>query len=358
MSAKHYKDDEAEEHDDIMDDSSDEEETTKRQYAKSSRALNKKKKIKAVKVSPVLHKSKMSAKRYIDDEAEEDDNLVDNSSNEEETTERQYVKSNRTLKKKTKAVKVSPEKRQKNQHCGLDDDDDDDEMFSLMDVCSKESPTNIKTVSYRDKYTNEIYSEYFDGALLAMHVRHKNSSDGAFVMQAVVGYRKNVEVFTKNQVKFLSTLAENKGSNIPKSNQRDTYPTHVFIVPITSRDDKVKTKEGLLHLLQEMMKYLNEWNYRTANGLYLREENPSYNQGIGKYNNYIIGPAHNETHNPRRKLGDVILEDDAIDIVQTLYSRVSGPRMYDTHKTLLEKYFSPPYSVSLHEKLGFPLGEI
>jgi hypothetical protein len=65
-----------------------------------------------------------------------------------------------------------------------------------------------------------------------MYVRYKNSSEGAFTMQAVIVYRQHLEFFIQRDIRFISALAEERGSNVPKPNERDGVPTNVFIIPM------------------------------------------------------------------------------------------------------------------------------
>jgi hypothetical protein len=310
----------------------------------------------------------MLARRFIDDEAQEDDGLVD--SNDEESNDEKVMKGHtkrssssfenhgNTSKKKKKAIEVTPEKQKLSISHEEEEEDgygnNDTHLFSLMAPAGTPANNPSTATAYYDKFTAEVYGEYLDGALLAMYVHYKNSSEGAFTMQAVIGYRQHLEFFIQHDIRFISTIAEEKGSNTPKPNQRDGFPTNVFIIPMKGLHDKIGTKEGLVCLLKEMADYLKNWSYSRIKGLHPQG---TMNDGGTKYTNYVLGPVPNQTCTPRHKLGDMIIEQDAIGIVESLYNQISGPRMYSTHRLVVEKYFSPPYSMALHERLGFPLSE-
>jgi hypothetical protein len=107
-----------------------------------------------------------------------------------------------------------------------------------------------------------------------------------------------------------------------------------------------QVESSLRSLLVEIAGYLNHHTYTTAAGL-VSEVN------FTKYEVPLIGDV---TEKKKRKLGDAITLNKAIEFVQRLNPDICGPRVFHTHQKFIEMYFNPPYPKELQKAFGFPDG--
>jgi hypothetical protein len=69
---------------------------------------------------------------------------------------------------------------------------------------------------------------------------------------------------------------------------------------------------------------------------------------------YIVGGS-DTTHQPKRKLGDVVILVDALKILTLLYGREKiNSNFYSSSPKTAEAFFSSPYGFELQSSLGFP----
>ena len=70
----------------------------------------------------------------------------------------------------------------------------------------------------------------------------------------------------------------------------------------------------------------------------------------------MLGPDQFDlTKSPeKRKLGDIVTLKEAMDYIQSLNPAEFDYSAFNKHKKRMRKYFNHPYTLELHNRLGFP----
>jgi hypothetical protein len=221
---------------------------------------------------------------------------------------------------------------------GYESSDSTKLLGAVMDVAS---PT--KRFKF-DQNRAVVVAEHLSGGLLSIVVNVEGSQDGAFVIQGVIATNKHLPPFETYQM-FAAQVAVGPNSNRARVNSCNSYTKNAFIA-VKQKCPKLQVKGGLRSLLVEVARYLNHHTYTTAEGL-VSEVN---------FTKYEVPPVEDVTEKKKRKLGDAITLNKAIEFGQRLNSDICGPRVFHTHQKFIEMYFNPPYPKELQEAFGFPDG--
>jgi hypothetical protein len=192
-----------------------------------------------------------------------------------------------------------------------------------------------------DRKKIDLYAETLAGGLTIVYSCYHKSSEGGFLMQGVVAAGDRGEPFKSMDVRKTSCFSLGPNSDEPKTNA-DGYRENVFVM--VNRFCVPLNEGGMSCLLDKFAVYLNEHTFTKARGLV--KERP--------FSRYSVPIDCDKTSKPiLRKLGDVIILSDAIEMVRLMFDD-DKLREANSRKKIVSKYFNPPYPQSLQIAFGFP----
>ena len=234
-------------------------------------------------------------------------------------------------------------------------------MMSLMgQPYATEQEENNETKANQENKTNThirtdnrgldilIRVEFIKGNILLVHCNYEVTNDGGFVMQGVMGLRRQDSDFMGMD---LGIVDVGRAGNSPpnesetKRNQYDDYCAWVFIIPINTYTMKYKKSNECKKMLERFATFLQTHSYSKKEGVVRTDS----------FNTYIVPEHFDITPATRSKLTNQIMLKDAITIVKTVYPKIAGPEMYEQNMRALSLFFSgPPYHPML-QQFGCPV---
>ena len=177
-----------------------------------------------------------------------------------------------------------------------------------------------------------MHFEEVQGMMGVVWSTARNSDDGSFIMQGVVGSSRGLPFFKTAGYQFASKLPISVSSNIEKKNQNDEYDTNVLIVCFGKSPYGLPNHQGIVQLLRDTADWLHSHTYSKVNQLQRQENRTSY----------VVNPNMCiETKTPMRKLDAVVLLAEAISIVKNKFGYLIGtPQM----NSIIKTYFTEPIS--------------
>jgi len=267
---------------------------------------------------------------FVDDEADDDKSKGD--------------KRNDTPYKKCKGVDissepelVSPEKdpvepRDSVTHESKKEDNDATIEALMRDSTSDALQSDNKFIV--DKYKADVFGERLQGGLTIVYVNHHNSTESAYVMQAVTAISHNKGPFSDLGIKHSATCVHAPNSNEELLNTGG-FRQYIFVI-VNKHCPKLKEEHGLVFILETFAEWLTGHKFSRKDGLTEAES-------FCKYSLPQDYDKTNEGH--RRKLGDIILLKEAIVIVKELF-----PTNLDNNllqNKIIHAYFNMPYPEEL-----------
>jgi hypothetical protein len=193
-----------------------------------------------------------------------------------------------------------------------------------------------------------IRVEFVKGNILLIHCNYEVSNDGGFVMQGVMGLRRQDKDFMAMD---LGIVDVGRAGNLPpneseaKRNQYDEYCSWVFIIPINTDTMKYKKSKECKKMLEKFATFLQTHSYSKKEGVVRTDS----------FNTYVVPEHFDITPTTRSKLTNQIMLKDAITIVKTIYPKITGPEMYEENTRAFSMFFSgSPYHPML-QQFGCPI---